>query len=78
MGGVHLCSILEQAKKKELHEESGWACARGPKDRVSIRISHTGSKAPYKGDTRKHAYVHVVCWGPMYGPGSLSEGFAQG
>ena len=41
---------------------------RGPKGRINIRISHSGSKAHYKGDTRNHglwdAYVYVVFWAP--------------
>ena len=38
-----------------------WLCGKidgtwpgGPKDHVSMGISHSGSKAPYKGDTRNH------------------------
>ena len=43
---------------------------RGPKDHINVRISHSGSKAQNKGDTRIHGlwdpYVHVVVWSAMY------------
>ena len=41
---------------------------RGPKDHIDTRISHSSSKAQYKGNTRNHGvkdpYVYVVAWGP--------------
>ena len=52
--------------------KEGWPIsevARGPKDHRSTRISHSGSKGQFKGDTRNHIlladpYVYVVLWGP--------------
>ena len=44
---------------------------RGSTGHNNMRISHSGSKAHPKGDTRNHAmkdpYVYVVCWGPIKG-----------
>ena len=43
---------------------------RGPKDHINMRISHSGSKDQYKGDTRNHdwwdPYVCVDFWGPIW------------
>ena len=30
--------------------------SRGPRDHINIRISHSGSKDPYKGDTKNHGW----------------------
>ena len=44
------------------------ASCKAPKDHIDTRISHSGSKAQYKGDIRNHGwkdpYVYVVFWGP--------------
>ena len=42
---------------------------RGPKDHVNTSISHSGSKAQYREDTRKHVVwdlcVYVFFFGPL-------------
>ena len=47
-----------------------------PKDHIDIRISHPGSKAQYKGDTRNHAVqdpsVYVVFGTLMVGAPRIS------
>ena len=41
----------------------------GPKDHMDIRISHSGSRGPYEGDTRNHGlqdpYVYVATWSAL-------------
>ena len=48
---------------------------RGPKVHINTRISHAGSKAQYKGDTRNTVwwdpYVYVVSLGPNLAPTGL-------
>ena len=52
----------------ESASEDGPARDRGPKDHINTRISHSGSKAQYKGDIRYDGlwdpYAYVVFWGP--------------
>ena len=49
----------------------------GPKDHISRRILHSGSKVQYKRDTRNHGlqdpFVSVVFWGPKKSEGPQTE-----
>ena len=41
---------------------------RGPSDYINIRISHSGSEAEFKGDTRNHGILGFSCLCGPLGP----------
>ena len=50
---------------------------RGPKDHINLRMSHSGSKAQYEGDTRgtvlQDPSVYVVSLGSKAGPPTVAS-----
>ena len=70
---VFKLQVVVAGQMKKRAEKTAPACpclCTGPKDHISIRISHSGSKAQYKEDARNH-----VLWDPhvcvVWGPGAM-------
>ena len=58
-------------------------CIGGPADHINLRISHSGSRARYKGDARNYGLkdpsVYVAFWPPISGhPGSCKVSEVDG
>ena len=54
VGTLHLQADFKQAAQGSRTQEKYHI--RGLKDHINIRISHSGSRAQYKGDTRNHGW----------------------
>ena len=72
IGDVDIVLVYyRKAQYKPRIEKDAFPRGRGPKDHVNIRISDSGSKAQYQGDTRTHVLqepydnVHVVFGGSI-------------